>query len=409
MKKNTNIELLERDLYLKQLQINRLLDITQAINENLPAKDLFKIYNSTLSWELGIKKMILFIRQEDEWAAVTFIEDENEPLIKEFSDVVFRYERLTNVTENEHPLIGQFDIVIPVQHKNQSLAFALLGGFEENDDVYNKVMFIKTFTNIITVAIENKRLFNRQLEQERLKKEMELASNVQKMLVPEVLPQTDKVAMSKIYMPHQEVGGDYFDYIQFDESKFVTCIADISGKGMAAALLMANFQAIFRTLVQQNLPAEELIEGLNKLVFQITKGEKFITFFFANFDHETNELVYINAGHNPPLLAMNNEVHELSVGTTIIGAFEELPFVDKGMIVIEGEAMLVSFTDGLTDLINDEDDFFSEEKLLDFTRENHQVSPAIFNDRLLALINKFKGNQKFPDDIAVLTTKIFNK
>jgi len=117
-------------------------------------------------------------------------------------------------------------VVIPVKHKEQDIAFLFIGGLEEDDEMYNKVQFITTITNIIAVAIENKRLFKRQLEQSRMKREMELASEMQLQLVPSKLPSDECYELASIYKPQLGVGGDYFDYIELNEREFAFCVAD---------------------------------------------------------------------------------------------------------------------------------------------------------------------------------------
>ena len=166
--------------------------------------------------------------------------------------------------------------------KKMPLAYALIGGIKQKVDIYNKIQFITTITNIVAVAIENKRLFKRQLEQERFDRDIKLAREVQQMLIPEELPSTEAYELGSIYKPHSNVGGDYIDYIRFDEDRFVFCIADISGKGVAAAILMANFQAIIQSLIFQYKDLETFIFALNETVFKrITKSDKYITFFIT--------------------------------------------------------------------------------------------------------------------------------
>ncbi len=404
----SNYEMLERELTLKQLQINRLLDITQAINNNLPAIGLFKMYSSFLSWEMGVKKMALFIREEDEsWCCATSIGIDESLLTLDVTERLATFERLNNISQDEHPLINQFDVVIPVKHKKVAIAYVFIGGFGENEDIFNKVQFITTITNIIAVAIENKRLFRQQIEQERLGKEMELASTMQNMLVPSQFPSNDRYELSSIYKPHMGVGGDYLDYIDYDDPRFAFCIGDISGKGLAAALLMASFQASLHSLINRRIKAEPFIQELNKAVFQAAKGGKFITFFIGEFNLETRELIYINAGHNPPAMIMGGELIKLDKGCTILGAFEEIPVMEVGKIHVDKEALIVTFTDGLSDVQDNAGNYFNEESLYDFALKNSELSAKGFNDALLTHIDLFRGEQPFPDDFSVLTCKIF--
>lgn len=405
--RTSNLELLERELSLKQLQINRLLEVTQAINNNLAASALFKIYRSILGWEMKIDKMALFIRDEEEWMCTTGIGFDESQSLDYIGIELLKYDRMTNLLDNTHPIISQFDIIIPVYHKKQAIAFALIGNLDSDDDMYEKIRFITTITNIIAVAIENKRLFKKQLEQQSIKKEMQLAKQMQNLLIPTELPHNEHFELDGIYMPHSSVGGDYFDFIKFNEDEFAFCIADVSGKGVAAALLMANFQANLQSLIVQRLDAKDFLQRLNKSVLKITKGDKFLTFFYAEYNLKTQELKYVNAGHNPPVLITQNKIHLLDKGCTILGILDQIPMIELGKMTLNEEALIITYTDGLTDLQNENEQYFDTEFLGDFALKHSDSLAAEFNNRLLNHIRQFKGKMTFPDDISVLTCKIF--
>ena len=403
----SRLEALEKELNLKQLQINRLLGITQAINDNVSAKGLFEMYQSFLSWEMGVKKMALYFLEEKKWVCKASIGLSGHLLQEDISAFLPKFKRLSNLQDLDSALIREFDLVIPVRHKETPLAYVFIGGFGEEDDLYNKVQFITTITNIIAVAIENKRLFKRQLEQERLKREMELAGEMQKLLIPAQLPRCEHYELASIYKPHLGVGGDYFDFIELENDRFAFCIGDISGKGVAAALLMANFQAHFQSLIHERRSLADLIIALNQSVLRITNGDKFITFFVAEYDLRMQTLSYVNAGHNPPAMAMNGKIFRLDKGCTILGAFQELPRLEVGELYIDNEALILTYTDGLTDIRNEEGEFMDEAYGYDFLLRNHMLSAAMFNEKLLEEIDLFKGAESFPDDFTVLTCKIY--
>lgn len=409
IKKELNtIEQLERELNLKQVQVNRLLSITQAINNNMSAKGLYEMYKSFLSYEMGIRKMALYIQKSDRWTCASSIGLNAGSLKVDISELLKQYKSLDRLNGANHPLISQFDVVIPVSHKDSPIAYVFLGGFEEGDDMYDKVQFITALTNVIAVAIENKRLFKRQIEQERLRKEMELASTMQRNLVPKDLPTKDCYQLASIYEPHLSVGGDYFDFMEFGDGKIVFCVGDISGKGLAAALLMANFQAIFHTLVSKRAKMEDFVRDVNDALFRITNGDRFITFFVAEYDMFTRKIRYVNAGHNPPILVQQGKVHLLKKGTTILGCFDELPFLEIGEIKVEDEAMVLIYTDGLTDIQDDKGNYLGMEFLEDFVKERYQLTAKNFNTELLAMADQFIDDQQdYPDDFTVLTCKLF--
>ncbi len=403
------VDNLERQLHLKQLQINRLLNITQAINNNVNAKGLFEMYESFLSWEMGVKKMALFLRQtDDSWCCSASLGLENELLKTDIQDRLSRITKLENINDaDENPLIKEFEVVIPVAHKDEPLAYVFLGGFGEDEDLYNKIQFITAITNIVAVAIENKRLFKKQIEQQSIKREIELAGEMQRTMIPTIFPKGKGYELASIYQPKMGVGGDYLDYVEVGVGRFTFCIGDISGKGVAAAFLMANFQATFQSLVRQGSDLDVLVRALNEAVLRTAKGDKFITFFVAEYNLITQKLRYINAGHNPPFLIMNGKVQQLDKGSVFLGTFEDMPACEIGEVHITNEALILTYTDGLTDVRNEEGDFLDETFGHRFMLDHYKLNAEAFNIELMEEINNFKGNTGFPDDLTVLTCKIY--
>lgn len=404
----SRIEKLEREVNLKQLQINSLLAITQAINENVSADGLFNMYNSFLRWEIGIRKMALFFKETGKWECVTSLGVEDQLLRYDINLELPNFRSTRGLENSEHPFVREFDLVVPVMHKDEPIAYAFIGGFLDEDDVYNKVQFVTTITNVIAVAIENKRLFKTQLRQEVLNREVELAAEIQRTLVPSRLPSGSNYQLSSIYKPHFAVGGDYYDVVEFPDGTIVFCIADITGKGVAAAMLMANFQANLRALVTRCQTLEEIVQEMNAAVFRITQGDRFITLFLARYDTDNRTLHYVNAGHTPPLLiGTTGEVVPLKNGCTVLGWMPELPFLEIGGVCLTDEATLFTYTDGLTDVRNDAGEDFSEEKLITFLQKNIQLGAKELNTQLLEHVEIFREHQPFPDDITVLTCKVF--
>ncbi|MEL7221150.1 MAG: serine/threonine protein phosphatase, partial [Bacteroidota bacterium] len=160
----SKIEKLERELHLRQLQVNRLLTLTQAINSNASAADLYRMYHSFLTFELGVKKMALYIRgKEHQWECAAQTGLSKAQKIYNITEELGRFTELVNLDSEDHPFLSPFDLVIPVLHKDEPIAYVFIGGFDEDDDMYEKVQFITTITNIVAVALENKRLFKRQI------------------------------------------------------------------------------------------------------------------------------------------------------------------------------------------------------------------------------------------------------
>ncbi|MEJ2005066.1 MAG: SpoIIE family protein phosphatase, partial [Cyclobacteriaceae bacterium] len=351
--------------HLKELQVNALLEITQAINNNLSEEALYKIYEFTLRANLQIKKLALYVL-DDEWNCKiwfgTEISCENEKPAPDMLEI----HSVTPLNKDRDDIFAEFDYVLPVIHKQSTLALVFIGDMQIRDNEVtpsSELRFIQTLSNIILVAIENKKLARQQLEQESLRKELEIASDVQHFLFPENLPYGPRLKIEASYLPHDRIGGDYYDYIPLNKNQFLLCIADVSGKGIPAALLMSNFQASLRTLVRQTANLREIIEELNYQVLENAKGEKFITFFACVYDHSLKTMAYINSGHNPPLLIQEDGMKWLEEGSTVLGAMHPLPFINEGFITDLEDFVLFCYTDGLTETINEKDEEFGEERL----------------------------------------------
>lgn len=404
--------MLRDQLKLKQLEIDSLLEITKAINSNKSASALFELFHRTLRDQIGVENMLLYSNNGDDWEPVLgnkFISELNPDLITS----LLKYKKLTYLTElnGEAPeYLKQYDILIPVFHKDDPLAYLLMSNpkVESYEPLEDKIKFAQTVTNIITVAIENKRLFKKEVEQQAFKRELQVAAQVQSMLIPDNLPKNEFVEMAAIYLPHQNIGGDYYDYLHLNEDEIFFCIADISGKGIAAALLMANFQAQIRELTKRNPPSViEYMQELNSGVLMSTKGEKFITLFLAKFNKRTRILKYVNSGHNPPIFVNSGGTRFLDQGTTILGMFDKLPSVKMGQIPIIEDTTIICYTDGLTDVVNEAKQVFPLDGLLDLAKGNYTKDVEALNKKIIGEIMKFKGEDGgISDDITVLSVKI---
>lgn len=399
---SAELKSLEKNLSEKQQQINCLFQITQSINQNDSADSLFSMYSDYLRDGMGIEKMVFFTQQDNDWAVASAI-NYSYPSNGKLDGVLSQYKDVTPLDSYQNGVIAAFDYIVPVLHKDLAIAYVLLKDSSTSQDRLN---FITTITNIIAVAIENKRLFKRQIEQERYRKEVELASEVQKMLIPGKFPRRKYLELSSIYKPHLNIGGDYYDFIEIDENSFIFCIADISGKGVAAALLMANFQATLRNAIMHNTDLVKLVHYLNRMLVQLTNSDKIITLFVAEFNTHTRTLSYVNAGHAPPFLVNNGNMCRLDSGCTLLGAFDELPEIQMGQLKLESDTLIMAYTDGLTDLVNDEGIYFDDKLITEFLTENAQCTADKINKKLLESMETFKGEQDYPDDIAILTCKL---
>ena len=398
----------ENRLKLSTFKLNALLDITLAINDNVSTSELIRRYEKLLTDDLDIGKVIV-LKYSDRWECLL-----NSGFGPKFFDKVdmerdlLPFDEISFITSEPQHFPELVDIVIPVSHKDEAIAYVLIGDIEEEGEgvspIIKHLRFIQTLSNIITVAIENKRLFQESLRQEALKREMELASKMQTMLIPahERLPSNKSIRMKAFYHPHFDVGGDYYDVIQLSDDEVGFCIADVSGKGISAAILMSNFQANLRALYTAENSLTTTLNRLNASVMNSAKGEKFITLFIARYNFKTRELTYVNAGHNPPFLydLESNTLSQLASGCVGMGMLDELPFVNEAVVNMDTPAKLFCYTDGLVEVIQDSGVEFGTEDL-----EKEISNPRPLEENIQSIIESQKimeGSAAIFDDISII-------
>lgn len=401
---------LNAKLKLKNFKLSSLLEVTRAINENYSTSEILEIYRYILKDELGVSKLILFSKG-DKWECVLKYGSKGTVKNVDVKKDLSRFKEITVIESSNTPYLSRFDVVIPVYHKKIALAYLLIGDLEDEIKISPTIKhmpFIQTLTNIIMVAIENKRMARETLHQERMKKELEMASEMQALLFPQELPSNDWVDIAAKYEPHHLVGGDYYDYFEINEDEFIFCMADVSGKGVSAALLMSNFQANLRAIIRHtDYTIIELVEELNKRVMESADGEKFITFFIGHYNRKTKKFQYVNAGHNHPLITDGKDPKALDVGTTGLGMFDDLPFINKETLDIVPNTVIACYTDGVVELENVDGKEFGTDRLVDCVHSNYDLDMTKLNELLFSKMVEFKGKKPYFDDTALFTVRIY--
>ncbi len=404
---------LKKKIEIRDFKLNALLKITNAINNNLDTSLLLDLYKNTLTDELKVEKMLLFT-EENAWTCILKHGVSGE--VKDItSEKFFNQTDKVSINLKSEDASESFDIIIPVFHQEKPIAYLLLGDREDVIGVSPAIKhmnFIQTLTNIILVAIKNKKLVEENLRQEVMKRELKLAADMQAMLVPNKLPKNELFEVSAVYLPHQQVGGDYYDFMRLNDEEIMFCMADVSGKGVAAAFLMSNFQAnlraIFSYTYQNNKSLPDIIRELNSRVMGSAMGEKYITFFIATYNSTTRVLNYINAGHNPPILVNFNDKSSklLKLGCIGLGMFDEIPSVNQGTVIVKPNSMVVCFTDGLVELENKKLEELGNERLSSMIFEYEDLPIEEFNNMIMNEATLHKGEMPYIDDIALLSCKI---
>ncbi|MEJ8803364.1 GAF domain-containing SpoIIE family protein phosphatase [Pontibacter sp. H249] len=397
---------IQQELNLKKLELSALLEITQAINDNLPEPALYKIYRFTLLAQLQISRLVLFVH-DDKWECKVCFGTEQDFTKQEIPEAILDIKEITRTSKlSVEKKWRAFEIVIPIFHNGKVLAFVMIGKTQPYHTNMEALNFVQTVSNIMLVAIENHKMARQRLAQESIRREIEIAREVQSMLFPKSLPNDKDVAIYASYIPHSSIGGDYYDFIEIDPDNFVFCVADVSGKGVPASLLMSNFQAGLRTILRQTSDLNTVVAELNNLIYRNAIAEKFVTMFLALYNRKTREMCYVNAGHNSPILLYEDNTHRLlNEGCTMLGVFDVLPFMNVTRTTIPRNAVLLCYTDGLTEVFDEDEAEFGVEGCIEFMQRNRFLSSKMLHLQLLREINLYNEEAALNDDITLLSCR----
>ena len=365
------------------------------------------MYANFLSWDLSIPRMALYYRRAGQWVTSSHIGLTEEERRRDVGAHFDQYVERGPVGDADDALLRSFDFVIPVRHKEQQLVYVFCAGLSASPDDAGRVQIVTAITHVVAVAIENKHLFRQQLEQERYQAELELATEIQQGLIPHSLPSGPHFDMAALYRPRFGVGGDFYSAEYFADGRLLFCVADIAGKGTGAALLMSNFEASFWSLGRSRTSLAQFVQALNTALFRVTRGDRFLTLFVGEYDVNTRQLTYVNAGHNPPLVVApgRDDPQELTTGCTFLGAFERIPRVDTGRLDLSEGGLLFCYTDGVTEMAAPTGEMYGEDRLCDFACGRGASTAADFNAALDAELSAFQAGAEPTDDTTVLSVR----
>ncbi|TAE58860.1 MAG: serine/threonine-protein phosphatase, partial [Bacteroidetes bacterium] len=279
---------------------------------------------------------------------------------------------------------------------------------ETEIELRNDLIFIETLGNILMVAIRNRQFFQEKMAQESLRRELEVAETIQKQLLISDFTHFKDIDVYGLNLSHQRVGGDFYDVIQKENGSIFLCIADVSGKGIGAALLMSNLQANLRALCARYSELPVIVGELNNILHSITEGDKFVTLFLARIDLPTRTFTYVNAGHNYPLFLTGGEALRLEVGCMLLGILPDLHIQQDTLPYLPGD-LLFTFTDGVVEQGDPTDELFGSERLAEeLFRVRHAPAREVVNqvERTLYAFAREVGPS---DDITMLAVKFLSE
>lgn len=412
-----------RKLDKKIQELNTLFDIGKELNSTLQSDKIASVLAYALMGELMAQRCWVFTEQQEHMQLSVAKGAEDAAIL---SDAAFR----TWLAELRTPLrlaqeanaikpewqeglkAAGMLLIVPLISQDVVRGAIVLGEkITKGDYADEELEFAATLGNTALISLENARLFQETLEKQKLEEELAIAREIQQKLLPKDAPKLRGYEIAAINIPTKQVGGDYFDYFPIDANRYVLTIADVSGKGVPAALLMSNLQAMLHAMMTADVPLEKIVARINTSVHANTTYDKFITFFVGVLDVSNHTFTYVNGGHNPPYLLHNIadakselDFQLLEKGGLLLGMFPGVPYEVETITLQSGDA-IVMYTDGVSEAMNAKEEEFSEARLETAIRTRRSLpglSAAALIDAITTSVKQFTTGQPQSDDITLL-------
>ena len=407
------LQQVNRTLDQKVQVLNTLFEIGQEFNRSINLDEILQKLSLSLMGQMMINRFFVVLKNPENGQLETVYRKSVSFPETVINNCVKAVEKIPVFTtplsiDRQVPVLQQagVSLIVPMVLQQETRGYIFLGPKMNTQDITEADKdFLNLLADTSISAIENARLFEEMLEKQRMVEELNMARDIQKRLLPSSMPIVPGYDIHGLNIPSRHVGGDYFDIIPIGHDELLFTIADVSGKGMPASLLMSNLQAGLRMLSYGDISLAKITGRLNNLIFQNTSIEKYITFFIARLNLRTNTLEFVNAGHNPPYLFHADGSHEtLEKGGIILGMMADMPF-ETGLLDFPKGACLSMFTDGVTEAMNGNDPF-DEFRVIEFF-ENLPTGQTckMINEKMIERLFAYAGDPTKDDDITMLTIK----
>lgn len=410
----TELRRINRMLDRKVYELNTLFDLSKDFNIMVDREEIVRIFKFAMLGQMTIRKFFFVLENEGDREVVassgihqTLPDDQIDKLFALEDDLV----EVDNQLAEEVPLLKENEIkaVIGLHFQSEKIALVGVGG-RANKEEYSAsdFNFLQSLGNLAVLSIQKTYLLEERIEKERLEEELNIAKSIQQGLLPDPIPHSDELDIAAKNISSYQVGGDYYDILETPDKNLLFAIGDVTGKGMPAALLMANLQAMLHVLLPVDITLSEASGQVNDIIYRNTPSDKFITFFWGIFNPNTYEFRFVNAGHNPPiwLKSGKKEPQELEEGGLILGAMSTMTPYEEETVKLSSGDLLVFYTDGVTEALNeDENEEFGKERLLDCIQEHRDQSSEEIQQAIIDAVKEFSTDVQH-DDLTLIIINV---
>ena len=401
--------------------LKTLVEASKLINSSIEADTLFASILTVARKELGVERGTLYFVDEQKreiWAKVAeqaaeirlpfgrglagTVAETGQEIVLHDAYADSRFDRSQDARTGFRT---RSMLVVPVRNKESKVVGVLQllnkkqGSFGEKD-----LRFLDAISDHMAIAMENARRHMDLVEKNRMERELQLGREIQSRLLPTPPVDVRDTSIAAMSVPCYEVGGDYFDFIELPDGDLGIAIGDVSGKGVAAAMIMSSLQAALRVAAAIERDMPKLVTRLNALLFRMARGRKYVTFFFARYSPATGELRYVNAGHNPPFVCTSAGLRQLASTGRPIGILPEAVYTEESVMLDSGSTLIL-YTDGLNEAANPDEEEFGMDRLAALVREATAYEVDAVPERILESILDFEAGAHATDDKTLVVVR----
>lgn len=416
-----------------------LSDLSEEVRTMVETKPLLETVSNKISQSLHVPQVALLLRNGNAFHPAYALGYENSPLVElnendKTLEKLKTNEPLTVYQDDQNSWVNEeietdekeklqklnSQLLLPISAKNElSGVLSLSPKLSEQPFTPSDLRLLKSVALQTGLALENSRLTeaiaHEAAQKERLNRELEIAREVQERLFPQELPLVEGLDYYGACRPALGVGGDYYDFLELPEKKIGIAIGDISGKGIGASLMMASLQASLRgQTIHFKEELGEMMKQINELLYEASTSNRYATFFYSQYEPKTKRLIFVNAGHNPPVLLRPTneaktefEIIKLEDGGAVVGMLPSmLVFYKQGEIELRTGDLIVGSTDGITEAMNPQEEEWSEDAMIEELKKVYEKSSEEILHHIVAKADEFADGAKQHDDMTLVVLKV---
>ena len=402
---------INRRLDRKVHDLNTLLELSKDFNMMVDRSEIARAFKFAMLGQMLTRTFFFALDIDGKREIVSISGIKDQPLDNDLNDLFGMDDIVETIDSDCCDFIknNKIELIIGLRFQNKKIGVVGVGPRATREGYgHSEINFLQSLGNLAVLTIQKTLLLEEQMVKNRLEEELSLAKTIQEGLLPNPIPQISGFDIAAVNISSRQVGGDYFDILKLSNDGYILAIADVTGKGIPASLLMANLQSMLHALAPLSVSLEEATDRINNIIYENTPSDKFITFFWGRISNDRKNFSFINAGHNPPMVFKKGKSEPilLEEGGMILGAMPTIMPYTSAEYRFEKEDIILFFTDGVTEALNpDQSQEYDDIRLIECVNKNRDKDANALMKEIITDVNKFTNHIQY-DDITMIILKV---